>query len=72
MPEMDGYEFTLAIRRLPEPACRVPVICMSGGEISPYRVKSSGISGQLRKPFTLDDLNAKICEVTGKPVVSST
>jgi CheY-like chemotaxis protein len=53
MPVMDGWEFRTAQKSDPR-LCDIPIIVLSGaGDES---VEDFGATGQLRKPFLLDDM----------------
>ncbi len=67
MPEMDGYEASIKIRKLPtEHAKKVPIIALSAAAFIEVRedVKSAGMDDYLSKPFNPDELFAKIMRYT--------
>ena len=66
MPEMDGYELILKLRKLPN----IPkIIAMSGGAYKQdrkellYNAKAMKADVILAKPFTSDAINAAVTEV---------
>lgn len=63
MPEMDGYQATAAIRRLPgEKYARLPIIALTASAMLDVKDKvlSLGMTDYLTKPFNPEDLLAKI------------
>ncbi len=61
MPRMDGYEFTLKVRSMPETR-RIPVVMVTSDirNADRNRAYDVGINEFLAKPFTEDDLRAAI------------
>ena len=62
MPEMDGVTATRHIRALPGRAAHVPIIAITS-DVLPAQVKQfrhAGMNGHLGKPFTAEELIAKI------------
>jgi signal transduction histidine kinase/DNA-binding response OmpR family regulator len=58
MPEMDGVEATRAIRAMPGPAARVPIVALTANAFA-ADVKAcldAGMNGHVRKPFRKEDL----------------
>jgi len=53
MPEMDGYELLQAIRKLPAPQHKLPVIVISASpeEFETNKILTKGFSGIVSKPF---------------------
>ncbi len=53
MPAMDGIEATFRIRRLPQPACDVPVVALSANVMPEdmARYRAAGMNGALTKPI---------------------
>jgi PAS domain S-box-containing protein len=62
MPVMDGYETTKAIRQMPEPKSKVPIIALTANATKSDAAKclSAGMDDFLPKPFTPDDLYRKL------------
>ena len=60
MPELDGYETTVEIRRHERAATRIPVIAMTAhtGRSELDRCLQSGMDGHIAKPLQLDDVKA--------------
>lgn len=72
MPEMNGWELSAAIRKLPDPTLsRIPIIAMSAnGESSDLqRSAESGIDVHLDKPMDLNVLLETIGKLTKKSIV---
>lgn len=65
MPDMDGIETFLALRKLPHPVGHVPVIAMTANTLSDHRKQyiDAGINGYLAKPVTPDVAAAEIQRV---------
>ena len=64
MPEMDGVAATQAIRRLPGPLARVPIIAVSANVLPEQRSAylAAGMNDYLAKPFDREQLQALIDE----------
>lgn len=60
MPQMDGFEATRRLRKMPGPAARLPVIAMTARAMSEDRKEciAAGMDDYIAKPFTLDQLAA--------------
>jgi PAS domain S-box-containing protein len=58
MPVMDGFTATINIRKLPEPACNIPVIALTADAMKEDRERcmQSGMTDYLTKPFRLEEL----------------
>ena len=67
MPEMDGVTATAAIRRLPPPAGRVPVIALTANVMAGDRERflEAGMNGVLAKPVTGRILSETLLEHLG-------
>jgi PAS domain S-box-containing protein len=63
MPEMDGYDATLAIRRDPDLAW-IPIIAMTAGALEEDRVRclEAGMDDHVAKPVDLEDLFGKLAQ----------
>jgi two-component system chemotaxis response regulator CheY len=59
MPNMDGLEFVKALRGQ---GCKVPIVMITteGGEDIINEAIASGANGNIRKPFTPDQLQEKL------------
>ena len=58
MPEMDGIDATRAIRSLPGPSARVPVIALTANAFSEdiQKCLAAGMNGHVGKPFRKEEL----------------
>lgn len=67
MPEMDGLQATKAIRALPEPAARVPIIALTGNVMRRHQEAciAAGMDAFLSKPVGRDRLVGLIVEMLG-------
>ena len=61
MPEMDGYQATIAIRN--ELKLKIPIVAMTAHSLVGEKEKciEIGMNDYVGKPFTQDDLYSKIC-----------
>ncbi|MEM7205545.1 MAG: ATP-binding protein [Planctomycetota bacterium] len=66
MPSMDGLAATAAIRALPEPAARVPIVALTASVTSEITEScaQAGMNAHLTKPISLDALAAVLGEWT--------
>ena len=66
MPELDGASATRAIRRLPGPAARVPIVAMTANARDEDRQDclDAGMDGFISKPIDWDALQAAILQAT--------
>jgi two-component system cell cycle response regulator DivK len=66
LPEIDGYEVTKRLKRLPSMA-RVPVIAMTANVMKGDREKTlaAGCDGYISKPIDIDSLSGQIAEFLG-------
>jgi CheY-like chemotaxis protein len=67
MPEMDGVEATRRIRRLPAPACTVPIIALTANVLAKEqeRYLRAGMNECLMKPIDFGTLSATIGKYVG-------
>ena len=73
MPVMDGYEATQAIRMLKTPELSsIPIIALSANAFEEDRRMSleKGMNDHLAKPMDIDQVLAKIRELTDVPASS--
>ena len=59
MPNMDGYEATRLIRKMPDPAiARIPIVAMTANAFNEDRMKSreAGMNAHITKPIDMDKL----------------
>ncbi|MCR4747765.1 MAG: response regulator [Clostridiales bacterium] len=59
MPNMDGYEATRLIRKMPDPAiARIPIVAMTANAFNEDRLKSreAGMNAHITKPIDMDKL----------------
>ena len=68
MPELDGVRATQEIRRLPKPACDVPIIGLTAHAMAGARERylAVGMSDYLAKPVTGPTLLAKLVALAGE------
>ncbi len=68
MEEMNGYDATVAIRKLESPSANVPIIAVTANAIKEEIDKcfESGMNDHISKPFSPDDLKSKIVELMNK------
>jgi len=64
MPEMNGYELLQAIKKLPNPLSKLPVIVISANpeEFEMNKILNKGFSGVVSKPFVEAGLIAQIAK----------
>ncbi|HMJ13625.1 MAG TPA: response regulator [Polyangiaceae bacterium] len=62
MPDLDGFEATAQIRKLPGEAGKVPIIALTANAAPGDRERclSAGMNDYLSKPFSLSELRAKL------------
>jgi signal transduction histidine kinase/CheY-like chemotaxis protein len=68
MPVMDGLEATRAIRALPGPASRTPIVTMSA-DVMPEQVArcvAVGMNDRVSKPLNIEDLHACLVRWIGR------
>ena len=58
MPELDGLSATRMIRELPPPACRIPIVAVTGDDSREnlFACREAGIDDFLSKPLTWPEL----------------
>lgn len=66
MPEMDGLAATRAIRALPPPASRIPIIGLTANVLTSDKeaCMAAGMTGFLTKPVTAERLNKELWRAT--------
>jgi CheY-like chemotaxis protein len=64
MPEMDGFETTVVIRRLESEDHRIPIIALTTSAMQGDRERclAVGMNGYLSKPISLEALQAALAE----------
>ena len=67
MPRMDGIAATAAIRALPAPQGRVPILAVSANALSHQvaAMRNAGADAHLSKPFGIDDLARSVAGLLG-------
>ncbi len=73
MPVMNGVEATLAIRKLPEPTCKVNIIAMTANVLQEDVKKyfEIGMDAYVSKPFHTEELLLKMVSVLNKEAGSA-
>ncbi len=67
MPEMNGYEVTQRIRKLPPPADQTPIVALTAST-EPGVVENiykAGMDGHIFKPFRSEELKERIEQLVG-------
>lgn len=66
MPEMDGFEATLAWRRAEPPGSRLPIIAMTAGVLAENRARcfTAGMDDFIAKPIDIDALGRALAAWT--------
>lgn len=62
MPVMDGFDFFKRVRAYAAFAT-VPIICITGTDVSDEQIAAGGFTSTLRKPVTLSDVMMAIEEI---------
>jgi signal transduction histidine kinase/CheY-like chemotaxis protein len=73
MPEMDGYQATIEIRKLPEEKYKkLPIIALTASAMLDIKdhAFAAGMNDYISKPFNPDELHQKIENYAGKAVVA--
>jgi CheY-like chemotaxis protein len=68
MPEMDGPTATRAIRALPGPSARVPIIALTANAMAGQREEylAAGMNDYVSKPIQVSELAAAMVRCTGR------
>lgn len=68
MPEMDGYEATIAIRKLDSEECKIAIVAMTANAMKEDRDRclACGMDDYLSKPIRKEDLAQKLSEWESK------
>ena len=66
MPEMDGIAATRAIRALPAPMCRVPIVALTANSFREQLASclDAGMDATLTKPMSIDSLTRAVADWT--------
>ena len=66
MPVMDGVVATRAIRALPAPTCRVPIVALTANSFREQLASclEAGMDATLTKPMTIDALTRAVADWT--------
>ena len=69
MPELNGMDATRAIRAMPDPLGRIPIVAMTAGALNEdvEGCRSAGMDAFVPKPFTREELLRAIHRVMGTP-----
>lgn len=65
MPEMDGYEFLLELRKHSE-LTTIPVVIITAAGNAQSEATKLGATGHLQKPFKVDELLAAIDDIRSR------
>jgi signal transduction histidine kinase/DNA-binding response OmpR family regulator len=73
MPEMDGFAATAAIRALPTPASRVPIVALTANAMAGDRERclANGMDDHVTKPVRLEVLQSALSRLLNRDVLSS-
>lgn len=60
MPEMDGYDTTKLVRKMPEPWCSLPIIALTADAMIGDKEKciEAGMNDYVSKPFKIEEIEA--------------
>jgi two-component system, chemotaxis family, chemotaxis protein CheY len=69
MPDMNGIEFTMAVRRSMEDYALVPIVMLTGNAEKHHvtQARDAGVNEYLVKPFTVKDLCSRLKEIIEHP-----
>ena len=73
MPQMDGFELTLAIRQEEGGRRRLPIVALTANALKSeaIRCQEVGMDDFMSKPFRLDDLKAKLDKWLAEPCAAT-
>ncbi|MFZ4718467.1 MAG: ATP-binding protein [Ilumatobacteraceae bacterium] len=73
MPVANGIDATRAIRALPGPISRVPILAVTANVLPEQQAlyRSEGFTGLVAKPLTLDSVAAALATVTPQPATAA-
>ena len=67
MPEMDGYQATRQIRKLPDERAGIPIIAMTANAFEEDKKAAfdAGMNGHIAKPVEIEKMIQTLAEIVG-------